>query len=206
MVAGLRPRGPTFQPGGPAAPAARLLASARGCSWLRRSSKSPTRTRTAASRPKRRPRPPRSSSARRIPRRKARSMPTALGRAINRRMGPPPGGLGPGGPPGWPRRSGGHRWSRRFRARHISGASDPGSGRRQQGRPPLARGGGERRPSGSSARPTPRRKARSTRTLWPAPSTGAWGRLPALVPADRAGRWVRSASWSSSSTRTPTAG
>ena len=62
------------------------------------------------------------------------------------------------------------------------------------------------RPSDLSTRPIPRSGARSTKKRWQEPSISAWGRLLALVPVGRAGRWVRSVSWSSSLTGMPTAG
>ena len=166
--------------------------------------------------PKKPPKRRQSSFVRRMPKRRVRSMPR-LGRAMNRRIGPPPG-FGPGGPPNGPEGPPG------------GGPGGPGGGPPGgPGGPPGGPGGfgpgflrpgslkqptpttmadsrprrPRRRPSGSSARPTPRRKARSKKTCWPAQSI-AHGHLP--VPAVLADRWVRSASWSSSSTRTPTVG
>ena len=88
-------------------PLDRLRALAQGCSWPLRFSNWPTQTPTAACHPTRRRRPRKSSSARPIPTKKGSLDAAALGRAINRRLGPPPGfgpggPGGPGGPPGGP--------------------------------------------------------------------------------------------------------
>ena len=78
----------------------------------------------------------------------------ALGRAINRRIGPPPGSV-----PMAPRtvlpmvppmaRPGGHQADPvalpRIRPRHVPRPADRRAGRREQGRPALARGGGQGR-------------------------------------------------------------
>ena len=106
-------------------PAGLRAASAPATSWPPWSSRPPTRTRTAASRPRRPP-----AAAERFVRdadsaKKGSIDLDALRDAMNRRMAPPPGFGGPGGPPGGPPRRPSGEPSRKEEER--SAAMSPGS-------------------------------------------------------------------------------
>ena len=135
----------------------------------------------------------------------------ALGQAMNRRMGPPGGGPGgppggpggppgggPGGPPGGPGGPGGFGPGAFLGPRILEAADANKDGRLS---PEEAATGADRFVRDAD---TKKKGSLDEDTLAGAINR-AWGRLLALAPAGPAGPWARNASWSNSSTRTPTA-